>query len=111
MKTDTELQQDVMDELQWEPTVKAAEIVVTVKDGVVTLSGYVDSYVKKGLPSVPPHEFLASGRWLKPSRSGCPALSNGQMRTSPGRWQMFSNGMYWCPMTASKCTCRTGWLL
>jgi osmotically-inducible protein OsmY len=47
MKTDAELQQDVMNELKWEPTVKAAEIGVAVKDGVVTLSGYVDSYVKK----------------------------------------------------------------
>jgi osmotically-inducible protein OsmY len=48
MKTDAELQQDVINELEWEPTVEAAEIVVTVKDGVVTLSGYVDTYVKKG---------------------------------------------------------------
>lgn len=48
MKTDAELQQDVMNELIWEPTIKAAEIGVAVKDGVVTLSGYVDSYVKKG---------------------------------------------------------------
>jgi osmotically-inducible protein OsmY len=47
MKTDVELQQDVMNELKWEPTVKAAEIGVAVKDGVVTLSGYVDSYAKK----------------------------------------------------------------
>jgi osmotically-inducible protein OsmY len=47
MKTDTELQQDVMNELQWEPSIKAAEIGVGVKDGVVTLSGYVDSYFKK----------------------------------------------------------------
>jgi osmotically-inducible protein OsmY len=47
MKTDAELQQDVMNELQWEPTLKAAEIGVGVKDGVVTLSGYVDSYYKK----------------------------------------------------------------
>ncbi|MFC2005193.1 BON domain-containing protein [Chloroflexota bacterium] len=47
MKTDAELQQDVMNELKWEPTVEAAEIVVAVKDGVVTLSGYVDSYVRK----------------------------------------------------------------
>ena len=47
MKTDAELQQDVMNELQWEPTLKAAEIGAAVKDGVVTLSGYVDSYVKK----------------------------------------------------------------
>jgi len=47
MKADAELQQGVMNELKWEPTIKAAEIGVAVKDGVVTLSGYVDSYVKK----------------------------------------------------------------
>ena len=47
MKTDSELQQDVMTELKWEPTIKAAEIGVGVRDGVVTLSGYVDSFYKK----------------------------------------------------------------
>jgi osmotically-inducible protein OsmY len=46
MRTDTQLQQDVIDELKWDPSVKAA-IRVDVKDGVVTLSGYVDSYSKK----------------------------------------------------------------
>ncbi len=48
MKTDAQLQRDVMNELQWEPTIHAAEIGVAVKDGVVTLSGHVDSYAKKG---------------------------------------------------------------
>src|SRR3972149_8845063 len=47
MKTDAEVQRDVMDELKWEPTIHAAEIGVAVKDGVVTLSGSVDSYGKK----------------------------------------------------------------
>jgi len=47
MKTDVELQQHVMDELKWEPTIHSAEIGVAVKDGVVTLSGSVDSYAKK----------------------------------------------------------------
>ena len=47
MKTDSELQRDVMSELKWEPTIQAAEIGVAVKDGVVTLSGYVDSHAKK----------------------------------------------------------------
>ena len=42
-----QLQQHVMDELKWEPTIHAAEIGVAVKDGVVTLSGSVDSYGKK----------------------------------------------------------------
>ena len=47
MKTDSQLQQDVMNELKWESTIHAAEIGVAVKDGVVTLSGNVDSYAKK----------------------------------------------------------------
>ena len=47
MKTDMQLQQDVMNELKWEAALHAAEIGVGVKDGVVTLSGVVDSYAKK----------------------------------------------------------------
>jgi signal transduction histidine kinase len=35
--SDTELQRDVLDELKWEPSVNAAHIGVSVKDGVVTL--------------------------------------------------------------------------
>jgi osmotically-inducible protein OsmY len=46
MKTDARLQQDVMDELKWDPRVKAA-LGVEVREGVVRLSGYVDSYSKK----------------------------------------------------------------
>ena len=47
MKTDAALKKDVMDELKWEPKVNADAIGVAVKDGVVTLSGYVDSYLGK----------------------------------------------------------------
>jgi osmotically-inducible protein OsmY len=47
MKTDRELQLDVEDELRWEPGVKATDIGITVKDGVVTLEGTVDSYAEK----------------------------------------------------------------
>jgi osmotically-inducible protein OsmY len=47
MKTDAELQLDVINELKWEPSIKAAEIGVVVKDGVVTLSGYADTYGEK----------------------------------------------------------------
>lgn len=47
MKTNEELQKDVQDAIKWEPLLRAAEIGVTVKDGVVTLSGTVDSYAKK----------------------------------------------------------------
>jgi osmotically-inducible protein OsmY len=47
MKTDREIQLDVLDELRWEPSVNAAEIGVTVKDGIVTLEGTVDSFAEK----------------------------------------------------------------
>jgi len=47
VKMDSELQRDVMTQLKWEPTIRAAEIGVAVKDGVVTLSGDVDSFSKK----------------------------------------------------------------
>lgn len=44
---DTELRQDILDELEYEPTINAADIGVGVADGVVTLSGHVDSYLQK----------------------------------------------------------------
>ena len=47
MKTDSQLQKDVMAELAWEPSVHATEIGVEVKDGVVTLAGDVCTYTEK----------------------------------------------------------------
>ncbi|MDJ0389512.1 BON domain-containing protein [Roseomonas sp. E05] len=44
---DRDLQQRVLDELAWEPSVEAAHIGVAVRDGVVTLSGHVSSYSEK----------------------------------------------------------------
>ena len=47
MKNNSELQADVQNAIKWEPLLNATEIEVTVKDGVVSLTGIVDSYVKK----------------------------------------------------------------
>lgn len=47
MKSNEELQKDVQDEINWSPFLNAAEIGVTAKDGVITLTGVVDSYSKK----------------------------------------------------------------
>lgn len=46
-RTDAQIQADVVAELRWEPRVQPNEIAVTVKNGVVTLTGYVDSYTKR----------------------------------------------------------------
>ena len=45
--SDIDLQSDVLEELKWEPSVNAAHIGVTAKDGVVTLTGHVPSYAEK----------------------------------------------------------------
>ena len=47
MKTNEELQKDVQDAIKWEHLLHAAEIGVTAKDGVITLTGVVDNYAKK----------------------------------------------------------------
>lgn len=47
MKTNAELQRDVQEAIKWEPLLHAAEIGVIVSDGIVTLTGTVDSYAKK----------------------------------------------------------------
>ena len=47
MKKNEDLQTDVQDAIRWEPLLKTAEISVTAKDGVITLTGIVDSYAKK----------------------------------------------------------------
>jgi osmotically-inducible protein OsmY len=47
MSQDGQLQQDVLAEFKWEPSVTAGHIGVTAKHGVVTLSGHVDSYAQK----------------------------------------------------------------
>src|ERR1700716_2696754 len=46
-RTDARIQADVLAELKWEPRVTPNEIGVAVKDGVVTLTGWVDSYMKR----------------------------------------------------------------
>jgi osmotically-inducible protein OsmY len=47
MKTDSQLQKDVIDELQYQPSIDASKIGVASKDGIVTLTGTVSSYTEK----------------------------------------------------------------
>jgi osmotically-inducible protein OsmY len=47
MRTDAEIERDVKEELKWEPDLDATDIAVSVKDGVVALTGSVKSYIDK----------------------------------------------------------------
>lgn len=47
MKSDKQLQDDVLNQLDWEPSIDASQIGVAAKDGVVTLTGRVPRYIEK----------------------------------------------------------------
>jgi osmotically-inducible protein OsmY len=47
MKSDSEIERDVREELQWDPDLNAEDIAVSVKDGVVTLAGFTRSYIDR----------------------------------------------------------------
>lgn len=47
MKSDSQLKEDILAELGWDPAVNANEVGVTVKDGVVTLTGHLGTYAEK----------------------------------------------------------------
>lgn len=47
MKSDEQLKRDITTELEWEPSINASSVGVAVKDGVVTLTGHLDTYSEK----------------------------------------------------------------
>jgi osmotically-inducible protein OsmY len=47
MKTDSEIKKDVLSELQWDPLISETKVGVTVNEGVVTLTGHLDTYAEK----------------------------------------------------------------
>jgi osmotically-inducible protein OsmY len=47
MRSDSEIKRDVESELRWDPDIDSTDIAVAVKDGVVTLAGFVRSYSQR----------------------------------------------------------------
>ena len=47
MRSDSDITRDVEDELRWTPDLDPTDIGVAVKNGVVTLTGFVRSYSQK----------------------------------------------------------------
>ena len=46
-RSDTDIHQDIVSELKWEPSVRDDDIALGVRDGIVTLAGFVDSFADK----------------------------------------------------------------
>jgi osmotically-inducible protein OsmY len=110
MRSDLELQRDVLDELKWEPGVNASDIGVTAKGGVITLTGTVDNFVEKwaaerAAKRVLGVNALAVELKLKPSGSG--------ERTDADIARMAENALawdVWVPRERIKVTVEGGWL-
>jgi osmotically-inducible protein OsmY len=47
MKSDSEIERDVKEELKWDPDLHADDIAISVKNGVVTLAGFTPSYTDR----------------------------------------------------------------
>jgi osmotically-inducible protein OsmY len=110
VKTDSELQRDVMTELKWEPTIHAAEIGVAVKDGIVTLSGDVDTHSMK----------WAADRAVR-RVSGVKGLAEGLKVTLPSSYKRSDediarsatdilNWNFWVPRDRVKVRVQNGWI-
>ena len=73
MKTDANLKRFVQDELAWDPQVKSTAVGVVVKDGVVTLTGHLDTFAEKLAPD---HQRRGSEKAVRPL-IGAVGVSNG----------------------------------
>jgi osmotically-inducible protein OsmY len=110
MKNNEELQKDVQDAIKWEPLLNAAEIGVTAKDGVVSLTGVVDSYSKKleaeaaaksvaGVKAVVEKiEIKFSSSWNKSNAD----IANEVLAALKSRWDV--------PSDKVKVTVQDGWV-
>ena len=67
--SDLQLRQDVVDELEYEPSVDAAHIGISVDKGVVTLTGHVASYAEKQVAIIAVRRVEGRTRYRRGDRS------------------------------------------
>ena len=110
MKTDREIQEQVLAALEWEPSIDAAGIGVTVADGVVTLQGTVTTFLQRSAAErVTRHVFgvrgIANDLQVMPT--------SATSRTDSAIAQAAANALEWdsgVPDNAIKPTVSNGWV-
>lgn len=110
MKNDRELKRDVEEELGWEPRVNAAQIGVAVVDGVVTLTGSVDSWAEKiaaerAVKRV--HGVMAVAEEIEVRVPGLSQRTDGDIARSATNAVSWST---WVPQDAVTVKVEHGWL-
>jgi hypothetical protein len=81
MRTDSEIKKHVGDKLRWDPDVDATDVAVAVHCGVVTLTGFVRSYMQK--TQAERDAKRVAGSW--PSRTTACSSRGWQQATSSAR--------------------------
>jgi osmotically-inducible protein OsmY len=110
MKSDRDLQNEVLAALEWEPGVKAAHIGVTVSDGVVTLRGALSTLQEKWIAERAARHLVgvrAVANDLDVSPTG------NAVRSDSAIAEVAANALEWdsaVPDGAVKVTVRSGWV-
>ncbi|MEV4713225.1 BON domain-containing protein [Micromonospora sp. NPDC049374] len=109
-RTDQEIQSAVLDELDWEPRVRPHEIGVAVTEGVVTLTGRVDSYAKKWAAERAAHRVM---QVRAVANDLAVRLVTGAERTDPEIAAAVQHALQWqafVPVDALDVTVSQGWV-
>ncbi|MFI6269273.1 BON domain-containing protein [Micromonospora zamorensis] len=109
-RTDQDIQSAVLDELTWEPRVQPHEIGVTVAEGVVTLTGRVDSYAKKWAAERATHRVA---RVRAVANDVAVQLDSGSERADPDLAAAASHALEWdafVPIEKLQVTVSAGWV-
>ena len=109
-RSDEEIQKDVLAEFKWDARVLPNEIGVSVKDGIVTLSGWVDSYTKKWAAEEVAHRVRGVNAVVNDLEV---RLSYSSERTDPDIAAAELNALKWdtfVPHDRIKVTVSNGWV-
>ncbi|MGQ5262398.1 BON domain-containing protein [Micromonospora sp. ZYX-F-536] len=109
-RSDQDIQSAVLDELTWEPRVQPHEIGVTVAEGVVTLTGRVDSYAKKWAAERAAHRVA---RVRAVANDLAVRLPGGAERSDPDLAAAAGHALEWdafVPIEKLQVTVSAGWV-
>ena len=108
--SDEEIQKDVLAEFKWDARVQPNEIGVSVNDGIVTLTGWVDSFTKKWAAEEVAHRVRGVNAVVNDLEVRLPYSSE---RTDPDIAAAALNALKWdtfVPQDRVKVTVSNGWV-
>ena len=110
MKTDKQLQRDVLDELQYEPSVDASKIGVIAHNGIVSLTGTVASYAEQNAATHAAERIAGVKAVANETKVELPSMHQrddadiAQAVLNAFKWHV------WVPQDAIKVSVEQGWV-